>query len=173
MVDLLECLLQIKGLHETADRLVALVERAGAEQWNHPPGAEGPNAADLLARLAEIEILHGVWLRLMLASAHPALPVSEEHGPVNVGRERHWEVREALECFLAGRRDNLELLDGCSANDLTRTGVHPIRREMTVADVVALMLATDVERLGEIRRALGAICYDRPALPTGLQEHQP
>jgi hypothetical protein len=155
MADLLECLLQIKGLRETADRLAALVKSVDANRWNHAPGPEEASAADLLVRLAEIEILHGVWLRLMLASARPALPVFDEHGLVNLGRYRHWEVNEALERFLARRGDNLELLESCSANDLSRTGVHPIRRDMTIADVVALMLATDVERLGEIRRALG------------------
>jgi len=154
MADLLECLLQIKGLRETADRVAALVKSVDANRWNHAPGPDEASAADLLVRLAEIEILHGVWLRLMLASARPALPIFDEHGLVNLGR-CHWEAKEALERFLVRRHDNLELLDTCSANDLCRTGVHPIRRDMTIADLVALMLATDVERLGEIRRALG------------------
>jgi hypothetical protein len=154
MADLLECLLQIKGLRETADRLRPLIASADPHEWNRPSGPDGPSAADLLARVAELELLHGVWLRLILVSGRPALPAFDEQGLLALGRYRRWDAGAALDAFLVRRGDNLDLLDRCSASDLGRIGIHPVRRETTIADVVALMLAGDVDRMGEIRRAL-------------------
>jgi hypothetical protein len=155
MADLLECVLQIKGLRETADRATALVHNLGADRWGRA-GPEGPSAAELLGQLAELESLYGASLRLMLAAPRPGLPAFDGQSLLALGRYRRWDAGEALERFLARRRDNLELLDRCSADDLSRVGLHPIRRETTIADLVALMLASDVDRLGEIRRVLGA-----------------
>ncbi len=146
MADLLECLLQIKALRETADRIRTVVTAAGA------PGHAA--AAAPLARLAEIEWLHGAWLRLMLTAVAPALPAFDGPAIDALDRYRRSDAERALDRFVVRRRDNLELLDNCSADDLSRIGVHPGRRQVTVADVVALMLATDMEHLGAIRRGM-------------------
>jgi hypothetical protein len=155
MADLLECLLQIKGLRETADRVAVLVHRVEPTRWMQAAPGNGPCAADVLAQLAEIESLHGEWLRLMLASSRPVLSAFDDRALFDVARRHGWEPPAALDRFLAHRRHNLEVLDRCSAADLSRVGVHPVRREVSVADLVAVMLANDVDRLGEIRRALG------------------
>jgi hypothetical protein len=154
MADLLECLLQIKGLRETANRVAALATRVQGTRWTEPPRFGGPPASDLLAQMAEIELVHGAWLRLMLASLRPTLAAFEDRALLDVARRHDWDVARAVDRFLAYRRDNLELLDLCSAGDLARTGIHATRREMTVADLVALMLASDAERLAEINSAL-------------------
>jgi hypothetical protein len=154
MADLLECLLQVKGLRETADRLSALAAEADAQQWTQPPPDGGLCAADLLTLLVEIEIVHGSWLRLMLASPRPLLAAFDARALLEVGRRHLWTAAQALDRFFTYRRDNLDLLDRCSAADFSRTAVHATRREMTVADLVAVMMATDTERVGEIRSAL-------------------
>ncbi len=156
MADLLECVLQIKGLRETIDRINALVANADCQAWTRPSAPDRPAPVDLLARLAEIEVVNGVCLRLMLSSPHPVLPVVREDDLLSLARSRQWNAATARERFIERRRDNLEILDRCTADDLSRKGVHPERRDITVADLVAVMLATDAEHVGEIRRALGA-----------------
>ncbi len=152
MADLLECLLQIKGLRETADRVAALAANVDEARWTRPGGAGRPSAADLLRKMAEIEVVHGAWLRVMLASPHPSLPAVENSTQSVIapgGSALEWAER-----FLAHRRANLALLDHCSATDLARTAVHPTRRVISMADLVAMMLAGDTEWLGEIRSLL-------------------
>jgi hypothetical protein len=160
MADLLECVLQIKGLRGTIDRLAVLVSDTPGGVWAARDEAHGGaavlSAIDLLARLAEIELVHATAVRLMLTTARPVLPAVDESALLALGRRRHWSAQDAFDRFLARRRDNLELLDGCGADDLSRVGVHPSRRAMTLADLIAVMLATDVEHVGEIRRALSA-----------------
>ncbi len=155
MADLLECLLQIKGLRETVDRVTALAGHVREDRWNAAAEPGGPTARELLARLADLEGVYGSWLRLMIAAERPILPPIEEAALAALARFRDWTSAVALDRFVARRSDNLELLDRCSADDLARVAEHPVRRRLTVADVVATMLASDFERLAAIRRALG------------------
>jgi DinB superfamily len=154
MADLLECLLQIKGLRDTAARVASLVATAAADRWEAHPGSDVPGAVELLARLADLELLYGGWLRQMVGSDRPVLPLIEEQAIAALARFRRWTAADALARFLRRREDNLELLDRCSAEDLARVGTHPVRRQLTVADVVATMLASDFDRIAGIRRAM-------------------
>jgi len=155
MADLLECLLQIKGLRDTANRLSVLASRIDPDRWSRAEETGRPSAAELLARLADLENLYGTWLRLIVGADRPILPVIDEQALGVLARFRAWSPTDALDRFLRRREDNLELLDRSSAPDLARVGTHPVRRDLTVADVVATMLASDFERIAEIRRALG------------------
>jgi hypothetical protein len=155
MADLLECLLQIKGLRNAADRLSEIASRTEADRWGKAGQSGVPSPAEMLARLADLEFLYGTWLRLMVGSEQPLLPPIEDLPIVGLARLRDWSAADARDRFLRRRHDNLELLDRCSAQDLARVGIHPTRRTLTVADVVATMLASDFERVGEIRSALG------------------
>jgi hypothetical protein len=155
MADLLECLLQIKGLRESADRMSALVAGADAARWHERPGPQAPTAAELLTRLAELEVVHGTALRLCLTAGASIMPFVDEQAFLQMARFHQWSSGEALACFLARRAENLDILDRCTADDLARQGTHPVRRHPTVADLVAVMLASDFEHLGDMRRALG------------------
>jgi hypothetical protein len=44
----------------------------------------------------------------------------------------------------------VRVLEACSADQLNRIGIEPSRGPMTVADLVAVMLAHDTDRLGEL-----------------------
>jgi hypothetical protein len=66
-----------------------------------------------------------------------------------------WPPTLALERFDNRRRETLEILDGCSAEELARVGEHRRRGPITVADQVASMLAHDTHHLGQIRELLG------------------
>ena len=153
MADLLECLLQIKGLRETGNRVRALMRSVDARSRSQPEEGQGPTAAETLAQMADSESLHGEWLRIILAArrAAPALTGA----PATVAHSGSQVPSAGLDRFLAQREDNLGVLDGCSAEDLARTGVLANGRLMTIADIVAVMLADDMDRLGDIRRALG------------------
>lgn len=155
MADLLECLLQIKALKETSSRVAALLHEAPAEAWTRRPELDIWAPVEVLAHLADVELVYGVRLRLMLTSVHPVLPRFDQDVLAARAHYVAWKPALALERFHVRRSDSLEVLDGCSAEDLERTGVHPTRGDMTVADMVALMLAHDTDHVGQIRQRLG------------------
>lgn len=138
MADLLECLLQIKGLRHSVDRLGALAEVART-------GGDGAGAAVSRAA-AEMGAAEERW-QSVLAGALPGRdwrgrPVAAPH------------AADAIEAFASARRLTLEVLDCCSAGDLGTLTTAPGIGRVTVADVVAHMLAHDTERLGALKVSL-------------------
>jgi uncharacterized damage-inducible protein DinB len=152
---ILECLVQIRGLRETPQRLAALHRETPEASWGRRPAPEVWAPVEVVAHLADSELFFGVRLRLMLATERPALP-RFDFGAALAARAGYlaWPAGAALERFRARREENLELLDACSAADLGRLGVHPERGPITVSDLVALMMAHDTEHAGQLRARL-------------------
>ena len=163
MADLLECLLQIKALKETPARVAALVEEAAPEAWTRRPDEGVWAPVEVLAHLADVELVQAVRLRLMLTAERPALPRFDQTALARRARYIEWPPALALERFRVRRGDSLEILGDSSAEDLARTGTHPTRGEMSVADLVAMMLAHDTDHVGQMRTRLGIAPPDAPA----------
>jgi hypothetical protein len=126
VADLLECLIQVKALEHSIGRIERLVAAA--------PAAAGAEIGALVATLASAE---------------------HTYGRVGLGRTGAGESpapTPALAAFVAERRANLDVLRACTAADLGSPVAWPGRRNTTVADLVAIMLANDTEVLGEVQR---------------------
>jgi hypothetical protein len=134
MADLLECLLQVRGLRVSLTRLENLAGRAGRAGGDIAPAAEETIAAMLAA---------GEGWRQVLAALLP-LPASGETPPPGGAIP--------LSQFRHQRLETLAALDTCSAHDLASMVALEDGRQVTVADVVAHMLADDTERLGRLRQ---------------------
>ena len=154
MADLLECLAQIKALAETAPRLAALVRLAPPEHWRARPAADVWAPVEVLAHLADLELVYGARLLAMLSAERPQLQAIDPAALARRARylERAPEVE--VDRFTVRRRDTLAVLSGCSAAELDRLGIHPRRGVITVADLVAGMLAHDTVHVGQIRQRL-------------------
>ncbi|MFH1177227.1 MAG: DinB family protein [Acidobacteriota bacterium] len=172
MADLLECLVQIRALKETPRRIAELLAGVTEEAWRRRPAAGVWAPVEVLAHLADVELLNGVRVRLMLTGAEPGLPLFDQEALAARARYLEWQPQFAFARFTARRAETLELLDGCSAAELERTGVHPRRGRMTVADLVALMLAHDTAHVGQLRERLGAAPTEANLPPEGEQRWQ-
>jgi hypothetical protein len=154
VADLLECVIQMKGLAESAGRLAKMAQDTAEPRWRLRPSPGVWAPIEVLGHLADFEVVVGARLRAMLTVDEP--PLQQIDGARLAERARYldWPLARALERFERRRRENLELLETCSAEDLGRTGVHPARGRLTVADVVAVVLAHDTDHLGQIRTRL-------------------
>jgi len=155
LADLLEALLQIKALADTPARAGDLVRSSDAARWavRRTPGEWAP--VEVLAHLADAELVFGLRVRLILTAERPALPVLAQRALAERAGYLSWSPATALERFRVRRGETVELLASCSADELGRVGVHPVRREITLADVVAIMLAHDTDHLAQMRERLG------------------
>lgn len=154
MADLLEALVQIKALAETPPRVAALLRTAAPEAWTRRPRPGVWAPVEVLAHLADSELFYGTRVRLVLTDDRP--PLQPFEGAILAERAGYisWPPTVAFERFRARRAETLELLSSCSALEIARVGVHPVRGEMSVADLVALMLAHDTDHVGQIRERL-------------------
>ena len=92
-------------------------------------------------------------LSLMLTRDRPALgilPGDATAGAAPTGGVPGDSFDACQRAFAAERAETVRMLDGCSAEQLNRTGIDPLRGPMTVADLVAAMLAHDTDRLGDL-----------------------
>jgi hypothetical protein len=111
---------------------------------------------EVLAHLADLELVYAARLRAMVRIDEPALQTVDQEALAQLADYIHWPVADALARFSSRRYDTLELLRGCSAAELSRYGRHPRRGLITVADQVAIMLAHDTSHVGQIRQRLAA-----------------
>jgi uncharacterized damage-inducible protein DinB len=155
MADLLEALVQIKALAETPPRVAALLRRAAPEAWRHRPGPGVWAPVEVLAHLADSELFYGTRMRLVLTGDRPFLQPFQGAALAELAGYISWPPAVAFERFRSRRAETLELLSTCSAPGLARVGVHPVRGEMSVADLVALALAHDTDHVGQMRERLG------------------
>jgi uncharacterized damage-inducible protein DinB len=155
VADLLEALLQIKALAETPARVARLLESTDARLWAARRGPAERAPVEILAHLADAEEVFLQSIRLVLDGERPSIPAIRRGEPGTPSRSA--ERAPALESNRFGmrRRETVDLLSSCSAAQLERIGVHPIRKLVNVADIVAIMLAHDTDHLGQMTQRLG------------------
>ena len=151
VADLLECLIQIKGLGDTPRRLVQRAAEFAASPSSQSVATAG--VVEVARRLLTAEARFRRSLSLMLTRDQPALetlPGDAASGSARPGDVPGDSFDVCQRAFAAERAETLRVLDGCSAEQLNRTGIDPLRGPITVADLVAAMLAHDTDRLGEL-----------------------
>ncbi|MFO7692899.1 MAG: hypothetical protein R6V57_07440 [Vicinamibacterales bacterium] len=145
MADLLECLIQIKALRETLAMVtgpISVDRPAEMGPVTVSPAEMGPVTVSTWQRLAGAERSYARALGTMGGAQWlPSAP---------------GEPAEARQEFLAWRRANLALLGTCTASRLAGPVAWEGRPATSVADLVAIMLASDTELLAAFRQAARA-----------------
>lgn len=114
------------------------------------PGKWSPR--DILAHLADVEMLWGFRIRLVLGQNKvPLVGMDQDVWAKRYGRV---DPRGALATFVALRRANLELLDGLRAADYRRWGQHSQFGRLTIARMVALLAGHDINHSRQIEGIL-------------------
>ncbi len=137
------------GLQELSGLVGSLrqeqLERAQAEGWT---------ARQVLAHLADHELMAATRVRLVLSKDRPALPAygQEEFTERFSGLET---PTEALERFAVNRAGTLRVLGAMLPEDWERAGVHPDRGEETLRRTMEFLVRHDRGHLAQLRRAAG------------------
>jgi hypothetical protein len=145
VADLLECLIQIKGLADTPRRLALRAAELAAA--SRPPEEAARRAREVTALLLAAETQFRHALSLMLTRERPALDRLPEARAAGARRDSPGDL---LGAFAVERAETVRVLEACSAEQLNRIGFDPLRGPMTVADLVAVMLAHDTDLLGDL-----------------------
>src|SRR5579862_7667354 len=92
---------------------------------------------EVLAHLADIEIVYGYRLRQMLADKDPVLaPMDQDAWAKNLGYLESAPA-EMIALYGLNRHANLKLLRRLKADDLKKSAFHPeLKAQVTVADMV-------------------------------------
>jgi hypothetical protein len=147
----------VAELRADLEELVEVVRRLPAALLElRPPEPDGWTAREVLAHLADFELIAAVRVRTVLSVDRPAL--------ASYGQEEFTDrfaaletAEDALERFTVNRRATLRVLDALGPADLERVGVHPQRGEEPLGRTLEMLARHDRAHLEQLVRAAGTI----------------
>ena len=127
--------------------------RDASELAATPPEGEW-GAAQVLAHMAATEQFWLERLNLLLRQTDPLLRAPSGEIGARQDALMNGTVADNLAAFNQVRGETISLLMGFSLRDWDKSGTHETRGEMSIADVVDMMVDHDAEHLEQLR-ALG------------------
>jgi hypothetical protein len=137
-------------LAETPGAISALLEKMGPGRAFEAPAPGKWSAGEIVAHLADCELVFGFRLRQTLAEDNPTVqPFDQDKWSANY---KGIEPGVAFAAFEAFRRWNLRLLEVSMPTAAERKVTHPERGTMTFQTIVETMAGHDRNHLGQLER---------------------
>lgn len=135
-------------LSTSADAVAKALTTIGAERVSIAPAAGEWSAAEIVAHLADCEIVFAFRLRQTIAEDAPVLqPFDQERWAETYGGVT---ADEALDTFRAVRAWNVRLIQKALPAAAGRVTTHPERGTMTFQTIVETMAGHDLNHLGQL-----------------------
>jgi len=134
----------------TARRLATLVKGKNKKQLTRRPAKDKWSIAEIIAHLADAELVIGFRLRLILASNGTPIQAFDQDAwaeTFNYGRR---DPKLSLETFRLLRENNLKLLNSVPRRLWENYGQHQERGKETVEHIVKLIAGHDLNHLAQI-----------------------
>lgn len=136
------------------DKLAALVDGLSAEQMARRPAPEKWSIQEIVAHLADDELVGGYRLRMILSSPGTAIQAFDQDIWARTGRYDKIDVRTSLELFRVLRQANLALLHSLDPAEWEMFGVHAERGIETVRDIAMYFAGHDINHFKQIETIL-------------------
>lgn len=144
-------------LRSTAASLDGVVTTTTPEVLARPEAPGKWSMGQVLAHLADSDLVWGWRLRLILAQDRPPLTgYDQDRWATRLGYA-DIAPRESVEQFSVLRRSNLRLLERASPDDLRRVGVHVERGEESLEHQLRLYAGHDLLHLNQLERIRQAV----------------
>ena len=153
-------LLQPGGLARATDeierapeRIAVVVETLTDAQLRYKPNPKKWSALEILAHLADVELIYGFRLRQIIAQPGSTLTPIDQDAWANALDYPSARVSEILERYRCVRRANVALLHRLTTADLSKAAFHPeYGGGFTLADLITFMRQHDPNHLSQIER---------------------
>jgi hypothetical protein len=143
----------LQVLRATAGEIRGLQNKFASEQMKLGPVAGRWTSRQIVAHLADCELVFGFRLKQTLAEEEPTVqPFDQDRW---AARYANCDFVSALRLFEAARNWNLLLIEGTSADERQRQVTHPERGTMTFWTIVETMGGHDLNHLGQLRKLIG------------------
>jgi hypothetical protein len=137
-------------LAATPGEIGKLIMAIGAEKENTAPAPGKWSPAEIVAHLADCELVFGFRLRQTLAENAPVIqPFDQDKWAATY---MGVPAKQALEVFAALRGWNLRLIGLALPEAAERPVTHPERGAMTFLTIVETMAGHDLNHLGQLKR---------------------
>jgi hypothetical protein len=142
-------------LASTQSRLRHLVEGRSEDMLRRKTAPDRWSVAEILAHLADCEVVTGWRLRSILASSGAALQPFDQNRWADVFRYQQTPANDSLELFDANRRGNLRLLRGVDPALHENFGMHAERGRESISHLIRLYAGHDLNHLRQVEALVG------------------
>jgi hypothetical protein len=146
----------IKVQATTAQKLARLVKRATLAKLKKRPAPDKWSATEIIAHLADSEIVTGWRMRLVLGTPGTAILAFDQDRWAAAGHYSKRDPRKALEHFRVLREMNLALLESLTPEQWKHCGMHSERGEESIERMVQMMAGHDLNHLAQVEELLKA-----------------
>src|SRR5690348_9174913 len=144
----------VKTQSATAKRLERLVKRAPSSRLRKRPAPDKWSVAEILAHLADTEIVVGWRIRSILAAPGTPIQAFDQDAWAAVGNYAKRDPRKSVGQFRAVREANLALLKSLSPEQRNHFGLHAERGEESLDRIARMIAGHDLNHLSQIERIL-------------------
>jgi len=138
----------------TANRLAVLLRRTSPAKLRKRPAPEKWSVVEIMAHLAEVEIVTGWRLRSILAAPGTPIQSFDQDAWAAAGQYSRRDARKSLEQFRVLREANLAFLKSLSPEQRRLFGIHAERGEESIERLTQLIAGHDINHLEQIERIL-------------------
>ncbi|MDQ1402134.1 MAG: hypothetical protein QOG03_450 [Actinomycetota bacterium] len=144
----------LERLRATVRDLVSLTTTLSAAQMRKAAAPREWSPAQVVAHLADAELVYGFRLRKVVTEPYPHLAAFDENAWADRFALIDEEPKDALARWRVLRESNLRIFDSLVDDEWERTGMHAERGEMSTADIAELLADHDRNHLDQIRKSL-------------------
>jgi hypothetical protein len=136
---------------ETPRLIAGLIKGLADAKLTHRPRSDKWAVTEIIAHLAEDELVTSWRYRQMIENSGCALPSFDQDQWARLGDYRSWEAADAFDMFRLLREANLRMLERLSNDEWERFGVHAERGRISVRDLARHMAGHDMNHVDQIR----------------------
>jgi hypothetical protein len=136
----------------TAAKLGRLVGRASPAKLRKRPAPGKWSAAEILAHLADAEIVVGWRMRQILGAPGGPIQAFDQDSWAAAGHYEKRDARKSLAQFRAVREANLALLKSLTPEQWKHHGMHAERGVETIEHITCMMAGHDLNHMGQVER---------------------
>jgi hypothetical protein len=141
-------------LASTAGQLAQLLEGVQREEQARRPAPDQWSITEILAHLADSELVYGFRIRLILEGGSPPIQSIDQDAWVGLTRYADQDPALSLDCIRINRERLVHLLEGLPGEAWERCGLHSERGKETVRQIVNLLAGHDLAHVKQIRERL-------------------
>jgi len=141
-------------LSATPRQIAGLIKGVSKRKLARRPTPNSWSVTEILAHLADTEIVQSYRLRLILGSNKTPIQGFDQDVWAKFSHYARHDPALSFEAYRINRERNLRLLKSLTRGMWSRYGIHSERGKETVARVTEMMAGHDINHLSSIRRML-------------------
>src|SRR5579864_1487597 len=139
---------------DTPKKLGRLIQRASSAKLRKRPAPGKWSAGEILAHLADCEIVTGWRMRQILGAPGTPIQAFDQDSWAAAGHYETRDPRKSLEQFRVLREANLALMKSLTKEQCKQHGMHAERGVETIEHINCMMAGHDINHLGQVQRIL-------------------